>query len=172
VIAFDKANAKDQNLLRQLNEAIRLCAEELEDRPIRRPRPNEVGNDVEPYVMRALKRAGLNAVRPTSAGGTGKSTGYPDILVYDAEDRPTYLECKVFAHGKPDTTMRSFYLSPSESFKVSLAQLPHRCASGDLKPAEFRGLAEGQAICGAKSALPLCWNPAARLDSERVAVVA
>jgi hypothetical protein len=53
-----------------------------------------------------------------------------------------------------------------------LAQLPHRCASGDLKPAEFRGLAEGQAICGAKSALPLCWNPAARLDSERVAVVA
>ena len=120
VIAFDKANAKDQNLLRQLNEAIRLCAEELEDRPIRRPRPNEVGNDVEPYVMRALKRAGLNAVRPTSAGGTGKSTGYPDILVYDAEDRPTYLECKVFAHGKPDTTMRSFYLSPSESFKVSL----------------------------------------------------
>jgi hypothetical protein len=54
----------------------------------------------------------------------------------------------------------------------SLAQLPHRCASGDLKPAEFRGLAEGQAICGAKSALPLCWNPAARLDSERVAVAA
>ena len=54
----------------------------------------------------------------------------------------------------------------------ALAQLPHRCASGDLKPAEFRGLAEGQAICGAKSALPLCWNPAARLDSERVAVVA
>jgi hypothetical protein len=38
----------------------------------------------------------------------------------DAQKRPTYLECKIFAHGTANTTMRSFYLSPSESFKVSL----------------------------------------------------
>jgi hypothetical protein len=30
------------------------------------------------------------------------------------------LECKIFAEGVDPTTMRSFYLSPSDSFKVSL----------------------------------------------------
>lgn len=70
--------------------------------------------------MRALPQAGLTAARPTSQAGLGKSTGYPDILVRDSENRATYLECKIFAQGTAETTMRSFYLSPSESFKVSV----------------------------------------------------
>jgi hypothetical protein len=70
--------------------------------------------------MRALPQAGLKAERPTSQTGKGKTTGYPDILVRDGENRPTYLECKIFAQGTAETTMRSFYLSPSESFKVSV----------------------------------------------------
>jgi len=70
--------------------------------------------------MRALSRVGLSGTRPTSEAGKGKSAGYPDILVSDSKKRHTYLECKIFAHGTHDTTMRSFYLSPSESFKVSL----------------------------------------------------
>lgn len=68
--------------------------------------------------MRALPQAGLAAARPTSQAGLGKSTGYPDILVRDGENRATYLECKIFAQGSAETTMRSFYLSPSQSFKV------------------------------------------------------
>lgn len=70
--------------------------------------------------MRALALAGLTADRPRSLAGTGKSTGYPDILVRDTKNRATYLECKTFAHGAAETTMRSFYLSPSQSFKVSV----------------------------------------------------
>ena len=70
--------------------------------------------------MRALPQVGLKAARPTSEKGKGKATGYPDILVRDCSNRATYLECKIFAHGAPESTMRSFYLSPSESFKVSL----------------------------------------------------
>lgn len=120
VIPIDKANDSDVDLLARLEKTIHICAADLKSKPIRRPRPNEVGNDVETYVMRALPMAGLRAARPTSASGMGKSTGYPDILVRDSQNRPTYLECKVFAHGSPDTTMRSFYLSPSESFKVCL----------------------------------------------------
>jgi hypothetical protein len=107
-------------LVRRLQKAIGECAAELQASPIRRPRPNEVGNDVEEYVMRALPKAGLTAAKPTSRRGLGKATGYPDILVRDTEGRPTYLECKIYAHGTADTTMRSFYLSPSESFKVSV----------------------------------------------------
>ncbi len=120
VIQINQTDTADINLLKALEKAIRVCAAELKSNPIRRPRPNEVGNDVEAYVMRALPQAGLKATRPTSQAGKGKSTGYPDILVWDGENRATYLECKIFAQGTADTTMRSFYLSPSESFKVSV----------------------------------------------------
>ena len=70
--------------------------------------------------MRALPQVGLSSERPTSITGKGKSTGYPDILVRDPAARATYLECKIFKHGSPKSTMRSFYLSPSDSFKVSV----------------------------------------------------
>jgi hypothetical protein len=120
IIRFDpQKNASDKKVLGQLEKAIRMCAEEVKQTPIRRPRPNEVGNDIEEYVFRAIGKVGLKPVRPTSAKGLGKATGYPDILFHDEEGRPTYLECKIFAHGTPPSTMRSFYLSPSESFKVS-----------------------------------------------------
>jgi hypothetical protein len=120
VIPIDKADRNDVELLDKLQQTIHFCAAELKSHPIRRPRPNEVGNDVEAFVMRALPKTGLTAARPTSKAGFGKSTGYPDILIRDAQNRDTYLECKIFADGTAETTMRSFYLSPSESFKVCL----------------------------------------------------
>jgi hypothetical protein len=120
VIQIDRRDAADLDLLKRLEQAIRICAVDLKSNPIRRPRPNEVGNDVEAYVMRALPQAGLKATRPTSQAGRGKATGYPDILLRDGANRATYLECKIFSQGTADTTMRSFYLSPSDSFKVAV----------------------------------------------------
>jgi hypothetical protein len=119
VIKVDRNDLDDQALIQDLEKAIGFCAAELKRHPIERPRPNEVGNDVEEYVMRALAKTHLSPNRPTSKKGLGKATGYPDILIEDTAGRSTYLECKIFAHGTPETTMRSFYLSPSESFKVS-----------------------------------------------------
>ena len=118
VIKFDPSDAQDVDLLRCMEKAILLCGKELAQTPICRPRPNEVGNDIEPYVIRALQQVGLSPSRPLTAKGRGQSTGYPDILVHDSAGRPTYIECKIFAHGRAATTMRSFYLSPSESHKV------------------------------------------------------
>lgn len=69
VIQIDRADAADVELLDRLEKAIQFCAAELIAKPIRRPRPNEVGNDVEAYVMRALPQAGLAAARPTSSAG-------------------------------------------------------------------------------------------------------
>lgn len=120
VIQIDKADPDDIELLKRLETTIQLCATELKASPIKRPRPNEVGNDVEGYVMRALPKAGLTAARPTSQGGLGQAAGYPDIFIQDPKNRATYLECKIFAHGAAETTMRSFYLSPSQSFKVTV----------------------------------------------------
>ena len=119
VIPLDLQEPQDQAIIRKLEQMIATCVAELKAKPIVRPRPNEVGNDVEAYVMRALVESGLHATRPTSSTGRGQSTGYPDIMFKDAVGRDFYLECKIFAHGTAATTMRSFYLSPSETFKVA-----------------------------------------------------
>jgi hypothetical protein len=119
IIRFNPNDAKDAELLAALQRAIQICGRELTASPIERPRPNEVGNDVEAYVTRALKRAGLRTARPEASSGRTKSTGYPDLLVFDKHERPTYLECKIFDQDSDPSTMRSFYLSPSHDFKVS-----------------------------------------------------
>jgi hypothetical protein len=120
VIKFDIENPADAELLEQLKNEIEICAEEIKRTPIRRARPNEVGRDFEEYVMSALREVGLHPARPTSAHGQGKATGYPDRVFWDTMDRPTYLQCKSFAEEGRPSTLRSFYLTPSDSFKVSL----------------------------------------------------
>jgi hypothetical protein len=119
VIPIDRSSASDQKLLARLTSAIASCADALVRSPIRRPRPNEVENDIEPRVMTALRNAGFRTDRPRSKSGRAQSSGYPDILFYDGEGRPCYLECKI-SGGGPLTTFRSFYVSPSDSFKVAL----------------------------------------------------
>lgn len=138
IIPVDKADSADIELLKKLERAIRLCADELKSNPIKRPRPNEVGNDLEEYVMRAIPRSGLKALRPTTSKGLGKSTGYPDILIRDDENRSTYLECKIFGQGSAGTSMRSFYLLPSESFKVT-ADARHLLLAFGMEPTAISG---------------------------------
>lgn len=119
VIPIDRGAAEDRLLIDTLCEAAKLAGAALRKAPIIRPRPNEVGNDVEAYVLEAIQKLGLECRRPTTASGTLKSTGYPDLLVTDKAKRPVYIECKIFASGSAATSMRSFYLSPSDNFKVT-----------------------------------------------------
>lgn len=128
----------DKEMLSLLGKAIVSCGEALKVNPIRRPRPNEVGNDVEAYVYAALKAVGFDPRKPTSSKGKGQSTGYPDILFYDNYKRPTYLECKIFNQGTDPSTMRSFYLSPSESSKVSL-DARHLLLAFGMEPSAIAG---------------------------------
>lgn len=118
IVPADLEGAADATLVAKLAEAAKLCGEEVRKDPILRPRPNEVGNDIESYVMRAVKAVGLKCERPSTQGGSLKSTGYPDILIFDELKRPTYLECKIYSADTANTSMRSFYLSPSDDFKV------------------------------------------------------
>ncbi len=119
VLPFDPESNLDNELLNRLILAARNCCQAVKDKPIVRNRPNEVGNDIEPFVLESVSAQGLRAVRPTTSAGKMRSTGYPDILVVDGSNRPTYLECKVYGAGSDFTTMRSFYLSPSDDFKVT-----------------------------------------------------
>ncbi|HEY5107810.1 MAG TPA: hypothetical protein VII73_13750 [Caulobacteraceae bacterium] len=119
VVKMDRESKSDQSLISTLSAVASRVGRETKMRPIKRPRPNEVGNDIEFYILDALKELGINASRPTSAAGLGLGVGYPDILITERHDRHTYLEAKTYSKKSASSAMRSFYLSPSERFKVS-----------------------------------------------------
>ncbi len=116
----DLRNPDDVALVEALERTAAITAKLVAQSPIRRPRPNEVGNDLEPFVRKAANEAGLSATAPKSKTGRGQQVGYPDLLICDVAGRTTYLEVKSFADGSDATTMRSFYLSPSANPKVCL----------------------------------------------------
>jgi hypothetical protein len=120
VIAFDEMDHEDQALRVALESAARQALDSMRDRPIKKRRANEVGNAIEPYVRDAILLQNLRVETPSGKSGRAQSAGYPDLLVFDAKGRPTYIECKTFSKETLDTTFRAFYLSPSSDFKASL----------------------------------------------------
>jgi hypothetical protein len=117
VISFDFNNKEHQQVLELLKQAALMAGKEINKIGILRPRPNEVGNDIEKYVREALNSVGLKADIPIGHSGHKKATGYPDILFW-YNDKPYYLECKTYNVKNIETTQRSFYFSPSDEFKV------------------------------------------------------
>jgi len=118
VIPVNRHEPQDQRMLVGLEKAIQHAAAAVRGNPIIRPRPNEVGNDIEPFVRKALAAVGYRVEAPSARNGSTKGVGYPVVLFFDEYDRATYVECKTYSAGTANTTMRSFYLSPSETFKV------------------------------------------------------
>ena len=117
VVPFDRSDADNQAFLTVLTEAVRDACRAVHATPIERPRPNEVGNDMEPFMIRALCQHGLSAAPPRTRDGKGKSTGYPDVRI-DTGKRPVFLEVKTYAAATHATTQRSFYLSPADDPKI------------------------------------------------------
>ncbi len=80
VIVFDKNKKEDKKLLQNLSKAAKIAAQKVaKTGGIKRPRPNEVGNDLEPFIEIALKEVGYaDAGKPRGKSGKGKSAGYPD----------------------------------------------------------------------------------------------
>lgn len=117
VMSFDFTKSEHQKVLNLLKQDALNAGKEINKTGILRPRPNEVGNDIEPYVRNALNSLDLNADIPVGPSGHKKSTGYPDILFW-FNKTPYYLECKTYNIENIGTTQRSFYFSPSDEFKV------------------------------------------------------
>lgn len=115
---FDIGQDQNKKYLQKIVDATRDACLTVQAAPIERPRPNEVGNDMEPFIAKALRDRGLSAAAPRTRGGLGKATGYPDIKI-TTEGLPIYIEVKTYAAANHKTTMRSFYLSPAEDPKVS-----------------------------------------------------
>lgn len=115
---FELDHGSNRAILEKITDAMRAACRAVQASPIERPRPNEVGNDMEPFVIKALKDQGMQAAAPKAKSGKGKTTGYPDVKI-ETGKMPIYLEVKTYAAANQATTQRSFYLSPSEDHKVS-----------------------------------------------------
>jgi hypothetical protein len=137
VISFDRSNPEHQEVLELLKQAALEAGGKINMRGISRPRPNEVGNDIEPYVRNALNSSGLQADIPEGPNRHKKAMGYPDIIFWH-NNKPYYLECKTYNIENIGTTQRSFYFSPSEEFKV-IYDAPHFILSFEIYVAGENG---------------------------------
>jgi hypothetical protein len=119
IIPFNKMDANDLEVLQMLIEVVKYTGIHINKEGIKSARPNEVGNYIEPHIKESFKRFDLYADTPKTSRGNKKSTGYPDIEFRDKKGNYHYLECKTYNIENIDTTQRSFYLSPSEEFKIT-----------------------------------------------------
>ncbi len=119
VIQIDANSDADKELIAALSVVAHNAGSEINKLGIIRGRPNEVGNDIEQFVKAALIQTGFSADVPAARSGKKKSTGYPDLEFKDKHHRTIYIECKSYNIENIATTQRSFYLSPSDDFKVT-----------------------------------------------------
>lgn len=119
IIPFNPNDKRDLSVLNNLKKVAEITGKKINKKGILRPRPNEVGNDIEMFVKESLNEIGYKADTPLTKNGKKKSTGYPDIEFIDEFQRVNYLECKTFNIENITTTQRSFYLSPSDDFKIT-----------------------------------------------------
>lgn len=117
VIPFDKGNEEDARILDLLKKVALLAGKNINKDGISSRRANEVGNYIETFVKQAMEHFKLKPDIPSGKSGRRKNVGYPDIVFYFCK-KPYYLECKTYNQENISTTLRSFYFSPSDDFKV------------------------------------------------------
>lgn len=117
IVDFDANNPGHEALAKKIETAAAVAGKEAFNKGIFTARPNEAGNEIEPFVKSALLSQGLKAQTPMTANGKAKAAGYPDIEIIG--NIPCYLECKTYNLKNVETTQRAFYFSPSEQFKVT-----------------------------------------------------
>ncbi len=119
IIPFNKDDLDDIKVVEDLKLVAKIAGNSINKHGIKRKRPNEVGNDIEPYVKSALKSIRYFADIPQTQSGKRRSAGYPDIEFTDSIGKVHYLECKTYNIVNIATTQRSFYLSPSDDSKIT-----------------------------------------------------
>ena len=119
VLHFDLSDKDNQKLLKLLKEAAQIAGRKAYKQGIFTRRPNEAGNHIEPFVISALKEAGLMADKPRTKSGKIKVAGYPDIEIIDKQGRVIYLDCKTYNTATKNQSFRTFYFSPSEDPKIT-----------------------------------------------------
>ncbi len=120
VLPFDPAKPNHAEVLKRLNAAAASVAAKIRSEGgIQSKRVNEVGNAIEQYVRDALTAQGMPATIPTGKkSGKARATGYPDIA-FAFNGEYFYMDCKTYSAATANTSLRTFYLSPSDDPKIS-----------------------------------------------------
>jgi len=118
VIPFDPSNKEDLDLLEKIETAVKEAGKQMVLNGVYARRVNEIGNAVEPFVREALNQLGLNADKPADKNGNKQAAGYPDLCIR-VNNKTNYIECKTYSEETEHSSQRSFYLSPSDKFKVN-----------------------------------------------------
>lgn len=108
----------DEALAPTLKQVAETVVERVKRQPIHTDRINEVGNAVELYVLDALASAGMTSGRPSPLSGRKKTAGYPDLFAKKGDDY-FYIEIKTYSPRTENSSQRTFYISPSNDFKVT-----------------------------------------------------
>ncbi len=87
-------------------------------------RINEFGNYVQNLFASECRKLGLNYHTPTDCDGHCKESGYPDGCIEFPNGDICYIEVKTFAHTSGQSTLRSFFYSPSNTSKIT-KDAPH-----------------------------------------------
>lgn len=119
-----------RELMKLINKALTMTGEKINKKGISKERSNEVGNKIESFIKESFNKFGLNADTPTNKKGKKISSGYPDII-FEYAKKSYYLECKTYNLKNINTTQRSFYFSPSRSFKIT-KDAPHLMVSFEV----------------------------------------
>lgn len=118
MLAYDSGHPELREMLERLTEATSAAGKEARETGIFTTRPNEAGIQIEPFVASALRQQGIRSVKPVSKKGRTKTAGYPDIEA-TYKNFAMYIDCKTFAGGPTESSLRTFYLSPSDDPKVT-----------------------------------------------------
>ena len=119
IIPFNPSDKKDKELLTKLKNIALQTGNEINKIGIKKMRPNEAENGVEIFVKDAMIKESFEPQTPITKKGKHKASGYPDIEFKDQFDRTNYLECKTYNSKSETSSFRSFFVSPSEDFKVT-----------------------------------------------------
>jgi hypothetical protein len=120
VLPFNPDDPNHAEVLKRLNAAAASVAAKIKAAGgISNKRVNEVGNVIEDYVRAAMTAQGMPARVPTGEkSGKARVTGYPDVaFTFNGEN--FYLDCKTHSKDTLKSTMRTFYLSPSDDPKIT-----------------------------------------------------
>jgi len=117
VLAFNPKNETDLRVVKQISVVLDEVMSQLNSpasviQGI--PRINEVSSHFEDLMRELLnKTSGLTCDFPKTTEGRLQRSGYPDLELIDQEShRVYYLDPKLYAIGRRDSSFRTFYFEP------------------------------------------------------------
>ena len=108
----------------ELLAKLKTAAQNTVDRNNTSPNPykgriNEFGNYIQKLFAEECRKVGIQYSTPYNAADKSKESGYPDGFVQEG-NYCCYVEVKTYANYSKESSLRTFYYSPSKTSKITL----------------------------------------------------